>query len=227
MVLLVLLTLLLAPPAVKDVGIVPITHGSLILKWQEKVIHVDPWSRGDYEGQPAADLILVTDVHGDHMDPAQIAKVSKADAIIVAPAAVQKTVRKARVLNNGEQTDVFGIKIEAVSMYNLKRGPRAGELFHTRGRGNGYVLTLGDQRIYISGDTACTPEMKRLADIDIAFVCMNLPYTMTPREAAGCVNAFKPRVVYPYHYRGSDLNAFKEAVTSAAVEVRILDWYGQ
>ena len=112
-------------------------------------------------------------------------------------------------------------------MYNLKRGPRAGELFHTRGRGNGYVLTLGDQRIYISGDTACTPEMKRLADIDIAFVCMNLPYTMTPREAAGCVNAFKPRVVYPYHYRGSDLNAFKEAVTSAAVEVRILDWYGQ
>ena len=227
MVLLVLLALLLAPPAVKDVEIVPITHGSLILKWQEKVIHVDPWSRGDYEGQPAADLILVTDVHGDHMDPAQIAKVSKADAIIVAPAAVQKTVRKARVLNNGEQTDVFGIKIEAVSMYNLKRGPRAGELFHTRGRGNGYVLTLGDQRIYISGDTACTPEMKRLADIDIAFVCMNLPYTMTPREAAGCVNAFKPRVVYPYHYRGSDLNAFKEAVTSAAVEVRILDWYGQ
>ena len=225
MYLLALLPLLLTPPTVGDVEIVPITHGSLILKWQGKVIHVDPWSRGNYKGQPAADLILVTDIHGDHMDPAQIAKVSKADAVIVAPAAVQKTVRQARILNNGEQTDVLGVKIEAVPMYNLKRGPRAGELYHTKGRGNGYVLTLGDQRIYISGDTACIPEMRQLADIDIAFVCMNLPYTMTPEEAARCVNAFKPKVVYPYHYQGSDLNAFKEVVTSAGVAVRILDWY--
>ncbi len=227
MLLPALLSLLLITPAVGNVGIVPITHGTLILKWQGKVIHVDPWGRGNYENQPAADLILVTDIHGDHMDPDQIAKVSKADTIILAPAAVQKTLRQARVLNNGEQTEVLGVKIEAVPMYNLKRGPRAGELYHTRERGNGYVLTLGAQRIYISGDTACIPEMERLTDMDIVFVCTYLPYTMTPREAAGCVNAFEPRVVYPYHYRGSDLDAFKKAVTSTEVEVRILDWYGQ
>ncbi|MDA2938571.1 MBL fold metallo-hydrolase [Acidobacteria bacterium AH-259-A15] len=208
-----------------DVEIVPITHGSVVLKWQGKTIYVDPWGRGNYQGVSQADLILITDIHGDHMDPAQIAKVRKADTVIVAPAAVQKTVTEATVLNNGRSTAILGIKIEAVPMYNLKRGPGPGQLYHTKGRGNGYVLTLGTQRFYFSGDTECIPEMRQLGKIDVAFVCMNLPYTMTPEEAAECVNAFKPRVVYPYHYRGSDLNAFKKAVNALGVEVRILDWY--
>ncbi len=119
----------------------------------------------------------------------------------------------------------MGIQIQAVPMYNLKRGPEAGKLYHTKGRGNGYILTFGDRRIYISGDTECIPEMKDLKDIDAAFVCMNLPYTMTPEEAAGCVNAFKPEVVYPYHYRDSDMDAFKRAVTAPGVKVELLDWY--
>jgi L-ascorbate metabolism protein UlaG (beta-lactamase superfamily) len=223
--LLLLLPLLLSSPNVGDVEIVPITHGSLILKWQGKAIHVDPWSKGNYEGQPQADVVLVTDIHGDHMDADQIAKVSKSGTVVIAPAAVQKTVQQAQVLNNGEETTVMGVTIQAVPMYNLKRGPEAGKLYHTKGRGNGYVLTFGDQRIYISGDTECIPEMKELKDIDMAFVCMNLPYTMTPEEAAGCVNAFKPKAVSPYHYRDSDLNAFKEAVTAPEVEVQLLDWY--
>ncbi len=223
--LLLLLPFFLSSPSLGDLEIVPITHASLILKWEGKTVHVDPWSKGDYQGQPQADLILVTDIHGDHMDAEQISKVSKTGTVVIAPAAVQQTIKQARILNNGEQTTVMGIQIQAVPMYNLKRGPEAGKLYHTKGRGNGYILTFGDRRIYISGDTECIPEMKDLKDIDAAFVCMNLPYTMTPEEAAGCVNAFKPEVVYPYHYRDSDMDAFKRAVTAPGVKVELLDWY--
>ncbi|HLV00541.1 MAG TPA: MBL fold metallo-hydrolase [Acidobacteriota bacterium] len=219
-----LLLAALVVPA-NDVEIVPITHGSLILKWEGKAIYIDPWSQGDYQGQPPADLVLITDIHGDHMDPVQIEKVKKGDTTIVAPKAVQETIAEARVLNNGESFSWEGATIEAVPMYNLQRGPEPGRLYHTKGRGNGYVLTLGDTRVYISGDTECIPEMKALTDIDIAFVSMNLPYTMTPEEAAECVNGFRPKVVYPYHYRGSDLSLFEKAVTASGVEVRILDWY--
>ena len=207
------------------VEVIPIHHGSLILKWQEKVVYVDPWSRGDYTGQPPADLILITDIHGDHMDPEQISRVRKEGTIIVAPATVQKTVSEARVLSNGETIRPLGIQVEGVAMYNLKRGPEAGQLYHTRGRGNGYILTFGKERVYISGDTECIPEMKALKDIDLAFVCMNLPYTMTPEEAAECVNGFRPKAVYPYHFRGSDVKAFERRVTAEGVEVRVLDWY--
>ncbi len=207
------------------VEIVPITHGSLILKWNGQVIHVDPWSRGNYEGQPKADLILVTDIHGDHLDPAQIQAVKKSGTIIVAPAAVQASLSEARILKNGERTEVLGIGIEAIPMYNLQRGPEEGKLFHDKGRGNGYLLTLGAERVYISGDTECVPEMEALRNIDHAFVCMNLPYTMPPLEAAACVNSFQPKRVYPYHYRGSDVEEFRKAVTASGVVVILLKWY--
>jgi len=219
-----LLSVLLIPTE-GNVQVVPITHGSVVLQWEGKVIHVDPWSQGDYAGVPQADLILVTDIHGDHMDPDQISKVRKANTVIIAPAAVQKTVTQARVLGNGESVEILGARIEAIPMYNLKRGPEEGKLYHDKGRGNGYIVKLGDQRFYFSGDTECIPEMKALKDIDVAFVSMNLPYTMTPEEAAGCVNAFAPKVVYPYHYRGSDMDAFKNSVTAGGVEVKLLDWY--
>lgn len=208
-----------------SVEIIPIMHASLVLKWEGKVIHVDPWSRGAYEGQPKADLILITDIHSDHLDLKQIDEVSKPGTVIVAPLAVQETVTQAEVLRNGEKTETLGIGIEAVPMYNLERGPEPGRVFHEKGRGNGYVLTLGEQRVYISGDTECTNEMKNLKDIDIAFICMNLPYTMTALEAASCVNAFRPKVVYPYHHRGIDPLKFKEAVTAPGIEVVLLDWY--
>ena len=206
------------------VEIVPITHGSLILKWNGQVIHVDPWSRGNYEGQPKADLILITDIHGDHLDPAQVEAVKKSGTIILAPAAVQASLSEARVLNNGERMEALGIGIEAIPMYNLQRGPEEGKLFHDKGRGNGYVLTLGAERVYISGDTECVPEIEALQNIDHAFMCMNLPYTMPPPEAAACVNSFRPKRVYPYHYRDSDVEEFRQAVT-AGVEVILLKWY--
>jgi len=208
-----------------DIRITPITHASLQLEFGGKVIHVDPTSAGDYSAAKQADLILVTDIHGDHLDPAAIARVRKAGAPVVAPAAAAEKIESPTVIANGESKTAAGVTIEAVPMYNLQRGPSAGQLFHTKGRGNGYVLTLGGQRVYVAGDTECTDEMRALKSIDIAFVPMNLPYTMPPSEAAECVKAFRPKVVYPYHYRGQNPEEFKAALKGEPVEVRLLEWY--
>lgn len=212
------------PTSLGEMKITPIRHGSVMLEVSGKVWHIDPWSQADYSSLPKADVILITDIHGDHLDPKAIAQVKKDSTVIVAPAAVAKTVTEAKVLNNGESTTIGGIKIETVPMYNLKRGPEAGKLFHDKGRGNGYILNVGDTRVYFSGDTEVTDEMKALEDIDVAFVCMNLPYTMTPGEAATCVNDFKPKIVYPYHYGKSNLQEFTSAVHDG-VEVRLRKWY--
>jgi len=209
-----------------DLRITPIRHGSLMLEFQGKVIHIDPWSQANYAGLPKADLILITDIHGDHMDRKAIDQIKKDSTIIVAPEAVAATITEAQVIKNGETKTISGVQIEAVPMYNLKRGPQPGQLYHTKGRGNGYVLTPGGKRVYISGDTECIPEMKELKNIDIAFICMNLPFTMPPEEAAECIKAFRPRVVYPYHYRNSDLSALSNALKDEkGIELRIRDWY--
>ena len=159
------------------------------------------------------------------MDPKAIAAIRNDDTQIVAPAAVAKTVTDADVLGNGEKMQLHGVSIEAIPMYNLKRGPEPGKLFHDKGRGNGYVLTMGGKRIYFSGDTEGVEEMRALRDIDVAFVCMNLPYTMPPDEAADAVKTFKPKVVYPYHYRGSDLTVFAAGLEGQGIEVRLREWY--
>jgi L-ascorbate metabolism protein UlaG (beta-lactamase superfamily) len=202
----------------------PVHHGTLWLKIGDKVVWVDPWSQADLAG-PKADLVLITDIHKDHFDPAGLAAVRGPAATIVAPKVVADEVPGAVALANGEARDLGFVRVEAVPMYNLVRGPAAGELFHDKGRGNGYVLTVGDRRIYLSGDTECTPEMKALQAIDVAFVCMNLPYTMPPAEAAACVAAFKPKVLYPYHYRDSDLAELDAPLAGAGVEIRKRAWY--
>jgi len=208
-----------------DVKITPIYHASLLIQAGGKNIYVDPAQPADLAGLPPADLILLTDIHPDHLDMGLIAKVSEAGTEIIAPPAVVKTVTNAMAVSNGESKDWDGWKIEAVPMYNMKRGPSEGKLFHDKGRGNGYVLTYGGKRFYLSGDTEAIPEMKALKNIDVAFVCMNLPYTMPPEEAAEAVKAFHPKIVIPYHYRGSDLSVFKKGLEGTGIEVRILDWY--
>lgn len=209
-----------------DIEITPILHGSVLMEYGGLAIYLDPWTRGDYSQAPLADLILVTDIHGDHLDTEAIGKLRQEETALVVPAAAAGQVEGETVMANGDKAEIAGVEIEAVPMYNLKRGPEEGKLFHDKGRGNGYILTLGGKRVYFAGDTACTPDMKALKDIDVAFVPMNLPYTMPPAEAAECVRAFAPKIVYPYHYRGSDLDEFTSALEDKPeIEVRIREWY--
>jgi L-ascorbate metabolism protein UlaG (beta-lactamase superfamily) len=205
--------------------ITPIHHASLMLEGGGQVIHVDPSTAGKYEVLPKADLILITDVHGDHMDPKAIARLRKTGTRVLAPEAVAKTMTDVTIIRNGETKTVGGWKIEAVPMYNLKRGPAEGKLYHDKGRGNGYILTFGAKRFYIAGDTEAIPEMLALKNINVAFVPMNLPYTMTPGEAAAAVRAFSPKIVYPYHFGKSDVREFQKALAGTKIDVRLRNWY--
>jgi L-ascorbate metabolism protein UlaG (beta-lactamase superfamily) len=212
-----------------EIVVTAIQHASVQIEQGGKVIQVDP-AQGDFSHAKPADLVLVTDIHGDHLNPDTIAKVRKSGAPVVMPAAVQqqagaKIPAPVEVMANGDTKTVAGISIEAVPMYNLERGPAPGQLFHTKGRGNGYILALGGKRVYLAGDTECTPEMKALKNIDVAFIPMNLPYTMTPAEAAACAKVFKPAVAIPYHYNGQDPQAFADALKGSGIDVRLLNWY--
>ncbi|WP_207434413.1 MBL fold metallo-hydrolase [Sabulibacter ruber] len=217
-----------------DLTVQPITHGSVVLQWNNKTIWVDPYGGAAlYKGITKPDLLLITDIHPDHLDLNTLQALPVTGATIVAPQAVvdklpEQLKSKAVVLKNGAQTQQQGIQIEAVPMYNL---PEAPDAMHPKGRGNGYVLRIGNKNVYLSGDTEDIPEMRALKNIDVAFVCMNLPYTMDINQAASGVLAFKPKVVYPYHYRGqgglSDVNAFKAKVEEGKkdIEVRLRQWY--
>ncbi len=213
------------------IKITPVYHASMVIEAGGKVIIVDPAKPAVFTGLPQADLILITDIHGDHMDADLVKTVSKEGTEIIAPPEVVKTITTASPLSNGEKKTWGGWTIEAIPMYNTTptRAPKPGaEVFHTKGRGNGYVLTYGGTRIYISGDTEGTPEMRALKNIDVAFICMNLPYTMSPEEAADAVKAFHPKVAIPYHYRSTppvDPADFQKALAGSGVEVRLLEWY--
>jgi L-ascorbate metabolism protein UlaG (beta-lactamase superfamily) len=203
----------------------PIQHASLMIQAGGKVIYVDP-AQGSFDGLPPADIILITDIHGDHMAPAIVDKLKKSSTVIIAPKAVAEKIAGTTVLSNGESKTLGDFKVDAIAAYNLKPAAN-GTTYHEKGRGNGYVLTYGGKRFYFSGDTEGIPEMKALRNIDVAFVCMNLPYTMTPEAAADAVRAFHPAIVYPYHYRGSDTAVFAKALDGSGIEVRQRDWYAK
>ncbi len=210
-----------------EIEIQPLNHATFTLRWNGKIIFVDPVG-GAQRFHDTPDLILVTDIHGDHLNADTLKAVAREHTQIIAPQAViaqlpPELKTKVISLANGERKEVQGIPIEAVPMYNLTTDRLK---FHSKGRGNGYVLTLGGKRIYISGDTEDIPEMRALKNIDVAFVCMNLPYTMTVEQAASAVKEFRPKIVYPYHYRGSDTEKFKKLVAEeSTIEVRLRDWY--
>ena len=184
-----------------DLEITFIGHGSLMLAFGGKIIHVDPCGQfADYSKLPKADLVLLTHGHPDHLDPAAMRSVRAANRVVVLPPICAGKVTGGTVMTNGDVRTVLGIKVEAVPAYNVANKRDDGRPFHPKGEGNGYVLTFGDQRIYIAGDTENTPEMKALKQIDCAFLPMNLPYTMTPEMVADAARAFKPKIIYPYHY---------------------------
>lgn len=202
----------------------PITHGTLVIETSETVIYIDPaGDTGAFEKHAKPDIILITDIHGDHLDIEAVNSLKQDQTVIIAPKAVVDKLEFGQVLNNGETAAVSNIQIEAIPMYNLTEERLK---YHEKGRGNGYVVTADKKRIYISGDTEDIPEMRSLKNIDYAFVCMNLPYTMSVEQAASAVLEMKPKVVFPYHYRGSDVEKFKQLVSEDKdIEVRMLDWY--
>lgn len=224
------------PASGGDIQITPIMHSSVQLEYAGKVIQVDPVAKyddvelpllGKFDALKPADLILITDIHPENLDVAEITKLRKSGTSVVMPSAAAtqagtKIAAPTVVMANGDTKTVADVSIEAVPMYNMQHGPAPGELYHPKGRGNGYIITLGGKRLYFMGDTECTPEAKAVKDIDVAFVPMNMPQTMTPGDAAECIKAFQPKIVYPYHYEGQkrDEAFIKALLRSSSVDFR-------
>jgi L-ascorbate metabolism protein UlaG (beta-lactamase superfamily) len=205
-----------------DLTITFLGHGSVAFEFGGKTLHVDPFGQvADYTQQPKADLILVTHEHPDHFDLAALSAVRTPDTKLILTKACAEKVSGGDVMGNGDKREVFGIGIEAVPAYNLVHMREDGQPFHPRGRGNGYILTFGDKRVYVAGDTENIPEMKALKDIDVAFLPMNLPFTMTPEMVADAAKAFKPKILYPYHTGTTDLAKIVELMKDAP-EVEVL-----
>lgn len=205
----------------KELEITFIKHASLMLKYDGYVIQVDPVSMfADYSQLPKADIILITHEHSDHLDAKAVAALEKNGTVIVANGASQKILGKGLVMKNGDRLQpVPYLDIEAVPAYNTTPGR---EVFHPEHRDNGYILTLGGTRIYIAGDTEDIPAMENIKDIDIAFLPVNQPYTMTVPQAANAARMVKPRILYPYHYGDTKIEALKEQLKDEpGMEVRI------
>ena len=188
-----------------DLKITFIGHGTLMFSFGGKIFHVDPVEQmADYNTLPKADIILVTHEHSDHFDLKAIAKIRAGKTVMVMSENAARQTTGAIVMRNGDVKDAGGLRIEAFPAYNLVHVRSPGVPFHPKGVGNGYIITFGDKRVYVAGDTENTPEMKALKGIDIAFLPMNLPYTMTPEMVADAAKAFKPKILYPYHYGNTD-----------------------
>ena len=210
-------------PAPLGLKVTFIGHATLVVTYGDTVIHVDPvGEKADYAKLPKADIVLVTHEHSDHLDAEAIAKVRTPDTVVVVAARCAGKVPGSIVLQNGDSRAVKGIRIEAVPAYNIVHMRAPGAPFHPKGDGNGYVLTLGTRKLYVAGDTENTREMKSLKRIDVAFLPMNLPYTMTPEMVADAALAFRPKVLYPYHFGDTNTRRIQDLLASAKdIEVRI------
>lgn len=209
--------------SVGDLEMIFVGHGSLIFKFDGKVIHVDPYSKlADYSTLLKADLILITHDHRDHLDLDALMPIRTQKTIVILPEACASKLEGGTVMKNGDVQTVLGIKIEAIPAYNLVHKRDSGEPFHVKGVGNGYILTFGERRVYVAGDTENIPEMKALKGIDCAFLPMNLPYTMTPEMVADAARAFRPNILYPYHYGDTDVSRLVDMLKNDKdIEVRV------
>lgn len=205
-----------------DLGITFIGHGSLMMTFNGKTIHIDPYnSVADYASLPKADIVFLTHEHSDHLDKDALAKLRTDKTIIVLTELCAAQVEGGIVMRNGETQTIDGLNVEAVAAYNLIHTRPNGEVFHPKGNGNGYILNFGDTRVYVAGDTENTPEMKALQNIAVAFLPMNLPYTMTPEMVADAARAFRPRILYPYHFGKTDTSQIVDLLKGEDIEVRI------
>lgn len=205
-----------------DLEITFIGHGTLFFTFNGKVLHVDPFSRlADYVQLPDADVIFITHEHGDHLDVKAIDSIRKQGTVIVSNEGAGSKLEGAVVMGNGDVKDIAGLNVEAVPAYNLVHMRSEGVPYHPKGNGNGYVITFGGKRVYVAGDTENVPEMKNLKAIDIAFLPMNLPYTMTPEMMAEAAKSFNPGILYPYHYGDTDPALVVDLLKDTDIEVRI------
>jgi L-ascorbate metabolism protein UlaG (beta-lactamase superfamily) len=213
----------LFPTTAGDLSITFLGHASLLIVFNGKNIFVDPFSQvADYTSLPKADIIICTHEHRDHLDPQALALISTSGTKLILNPAGAAEVAGSIAMRNGDKRTVEGLQIEAVPAYNILHKREDGNLFHPKGIGNGYVLTFGKTRLYLAGDTENIPEMKTLKDIDIAFLPMNLPYTMTPEMVADAATMFKPHILYPYHYGNTETNKLVELLKEdKGIEVRI------
>ena len=211
------------PAAPQALSLTFVAHATFWITYGATVIHVDPVGQHtDYAVLPKADLVLVTHEHHDHLDPGAIEAARKPSTSVIVASKCAGQVPGAIVLHNGDSRSIGGIRVEAIPAYNVVHTRSPGMPYHPRGSGNGYVLTLGERRLYIAGDTENTREMKALKGIDIAFLPMNLPYTMTPEMVADAALAFRPKVLYPYHFGETDTSVIQALLASAKdIEVRI------
>ena len=200
-----------------------IGHGTMMFKWGGKVIHIDPWTQqADYTKLPKADLILITHEHGDDLDLKALEILRIAKTAVVCPKICTPQVTGATVMNNGDIKTIGGLEMKAVPAYNIIHKRDNGQPFHPQGVGNGYIIAFGDRNVYIAGDTENIPEMKKLKDLDIAFLPMNLPYTRTPEMVTDAAKAFKPKILYPYHYGETDTSKLLALLKDTkGIEVRI------
>jgi L-ascorbate metabolism protein UlaG (beta-lactamase superfamily) len=206
-----------------DIVVTFIGHGSLMIEIDKMNIQIDPFGQlADYSQFPGADIIFLTHHHGDHLDPDALQHVRTDSTIVVLTELCAEQVEGGIIMKNGDKQTIEGIEVHAIPAYNLVHKRENGEFYHPKGEGNGYILTFGDTRIYIAGDTENTPEMKALEKIDYAFLPMNVPYTMTPEMVADAVRAFKPKVLYPYHFGDTDTSEIIELLKDFSdTEVRI------
>jgi L-ascorbate metabolism protein UlaG (beta-lactamase superfamily) len=213
------------PTSTGDLKITFIGHGTLMFTYGGKVVHVDPWSQlADYSKLPKADLVLITHEHRDHLDLKALDAIRKQGTVVIATDIVAKQVKDVLVMKNGDVMASQGFTIEAVAAYNLVHMRSPGTPYHPKGDGNGYVITFADRRVYIAGDSENTPEMKALRNIDVAFLPMNLPYTMTPEMLADAAKAFRPKILYPYHFGETDTQKLARLMKDEkGTEVRIRD----
>jgi L-ascorbate metabolism protein UlaG (beta-lactamase superfamily) len=211
------------PTSDGDLEITFLGHGSLLIVFQGENYYIDPYSKvADYSKLPEADVIFITHEHHDHLDSDAYSQVQTVETTVILTEACAKDFKGGIVMHNGDSRRVDGIQVEAVPAYNLVHVREPGKPYHPKGSGNGYILTFGDKRVYIAGDTEDTPEMKRLQDIYCAFLPMNLPYTMTPEMVAEAARAFRPKILYPYHYGSTDTNRLVELLKDEPdIEVRI------
>ena len=206
-----------------ELKITLVGHGTLMFTFGETIIHVDPVSReADYGRMPKGDIILITHEHRDHLDPKAVAMVRKEGTAILLSERCAAAVTGASVMRNGDVRTVGDLRFEAVPAYNIVHKRPSGEPFHPRGHGNGYIITFGDKRVYVAGDTENIPEMKKLKGIDVAFLPMNLPYTMTPEMVADAARAFRPKILYPYHFGKTDTSELVKLLAKEQdIEVRV------